>query len=128
MRRNQYQSCRPWIIGALASLVLLVVGGQAISAETGVTAERTGPVVAIFRADWCPKCKLLEPRLQTIAAAYEQRGMRFVVFDLTNRRTKNAARLAAANAHILDAYDRHATKPGFAVVIPAGSRPFCQSS
>ena len=88
---------------------------------TSMPAARSAPVVAVFRADWCPKCKLLEPRLQAITAAYERRGVRFVVFDLTNRMTKNAARLQAANAQILDAYDRHAAQPGFAVVIPVGS-------
>ncbi len=56
-------------------------------------------VAAIFHADWCGKCKQMGPGvMQTMENLKGDSSVKWVMFDLTNDKTKAAsAKLAAAN-------------------------------
>lgn len=45
--------------------------------------DKSKPIVAIIRADWCPVCQKLEPTLNELQEQYKDR-LNFVVLDVTN--------------------------------------------
>jgi len=59
--------------------------------------EASPRLVAVnFRADWCPACPRMAPVYDQLMKCYGDRGVLFVVFDVTNETsTKQAEYLAA---------------------------------
>jgi thiol-disulfide isomerase/thioredoxin len=45
--------------------------------------DKSKPIVAIIRADWCPACQRLEPTMKELREQYKDR-LNFVVLDVTN--------------------------------------------
>jgi len=56
-------------------------------------------IAAVFHADWCGKCKQMEPSaMKTMASYARNKDVKFVKFDLTSDSTKaQSAKLAARN-------------------------------
>ena len=83
------------------------------------------PTVAIFYADWCGSCKVMEPKMnEAISQLNEQSALTVVKFDLTNEETKTKAASMAAEHGLTDLYNAKAPKTGFAILVnESGNNP-----
>lgn len=76
----------------------------------------------LFYADWCAKCKVLEPTLYEAIEPFEKDGRFELVFlDLTDQRPQAIAsqRLEAARVGAERAFNRYAPKTGHIVFVDA---------
>ena len=100
---------------ALAVMALMPTMAQA---EDNVGVNPDTPTVALFYADWCGSCKILDPKLeQAKAALKDTKGIDWVVFDLTNDETKATSASLAATKNLSALYADHAPKTGFALLV-----------
>ena len=90
----------------LIAASFFLLAGMAISAsaqdsmmkDSMMKMDDKKPVVAIVRADWCPYCKDLEPKMMKLMEKYDEK-MTFVILDITNAETTKNARATAKSAH-----------------------------
>lgn len=104
------------------------MGAWALFAWAGFAAAQDAEAPKIrgflFHADWCAKCKVLEPTLAEAVASYEARGaFELVRLDLTDQRPEALVgqRLRALDYGAQDAFDRHAPATGLLVLTDASS-------
>ncbi|MEM1086851.1 MAG: thioredoxin domain-containing protein [Pseudomonadota bacterium] len=111
------------IRGVLSSLILLT-----LSAATTATAE---PILRIinFTADWCPNCRVLDPRMAEALEAFPDGEIEMVNLDMTNARagqdeitiinTHNEAIRLADSVRAGYLWDWYGGRTGIATVIAA---------
>jgi len=83
------------------------------------------PTVAVFFADWCGSCKVLEPNMKEALSQIENKdALKIVMFDLTDDETKAKSAALAAENGLTDLYNERAPKTGFAVLVnDSGENP-----
>lgn len=67
------------------------------------------PVVVIIRADWCPYCRDLEPKMMKLMEQFGEK-LNFVTLDITNRETTEKARSTAKGAGVAAFFEANKTK------------------
>ena len=70
-------------------LLLLILAGflastLAATALTPARAQEPDLYLVSFTADWCPNCKILDPKMDAALEAFSEREVRFVVLDMTD--------------------------------------------
>lgn len=92
-----------------------------VQAETPALDHSSKPTVAVFYADWCGSCKILEPNMMKAMEEMENKDMLNVVkFDLTDDATKATSAAMAGENGLTDLYNAHAPKTGFAALVKDG--------
>ncbi len=91
-------------------------GGQAMQKETQQAARQPETIALVFYADWCPACKVLDPKVQQVRPAFKDRSILWVTLDQTDKESRQAEYLAAALG-AADAWKNNAGKTGFVVLI-----------
>ncbi len=78
---------RPFAIAIAAGLMPLAACAQATTAPAQASQPIEASKVAAVRvhADWCPNCRALDPKLETVAASQAWDGVSFVRIDYTAR-------------------------------------------
>ena len=102
----------------LLAATLMLLAGMAVSASAQdavmkdhmMKSDDKKPVVAIVRADWCPYCKELEPKMAKLMEQYGEK-LRFVILDITDAETTKNARATAKSAGLADFFEKNKTKP-----------------
>ena len=101
---------------ALLTFMMAVPTMARADDSDGMTSDT--PAVALFYADWCGSCKILEPKLEKAKAALKDKNaIDWVVFDLTNEETKAQSVTLAASKNLSTIYADHAPKTGFAMLV-----------
>lgn len=107
--------------GASATGVQPVSAGQpatnAQPAEQGKAARKPKLVVAAFHADWCGKCKALEPSMKELMEEFAGKGVLFVSLDQTDPEKTAQAELLASEIGLGDEWADYGRKTGFAVLV-----------
>ncbi|MEQ1924048.1 MAG: thioredoxin family protein [Pyrinomonadaceae bacterium] len=84
--------------------------------EGAMMMEDKRPVVAIIAAEWCPYCKRIDPVVKEVMAAYSEK-LNFVMFDVTDERTKAAAMETAKKLGLLEFFDEYKGKTSTVAVL-----------
>jgi thiol-disulfide isomerase/thioredoxin len=110
---------------------LLIVGiafGQSTSSASSVpaakpahieSAEQVKPklLALLFRADWCPDCKVLEPQYKPLQNRFDKEHVLFASFDFTNDETTKEARNLATRLGVEPIYDQFRGITGIALLV-----------
>ena len=110
---------------------LLIVGiafGQNTSSASSVpaakpahieSAEQVKPklLALLFRADWCPDCKVLEPQYKPLQNRFDKEHVLFASFDFTNDETTKEARNLATRLGVEPIYDQFRGITGIALLV-----------
>ena len=81
-------------------------------------AKNDKPIVALFYADWCGSCKILEPRMNAaISQLSDSEAVKVIKFDLTDDSTKAKSAALAGENSLTDLYNDNAPKTGFAMLV-----------
>ncbi len=83
------------------------------------------PTIALFHADWCGSCKIMDPKLEEAMSMLDNKdALKVVKFDLTDDKTKAKSAAMAAENNLTDLYNAKAPKTGFAVLVnESGENP-----
>ena len=73
------------------------------------------PVVVIIRADWCPYCKELEPKMMKLMEQYGEK-LNFVTLDITNRETTEKAKAMAKAAGLSEFFEANKAKASMVAI------------
>ena len=101
----------------MIAVSLFLLAGMAVSASAQdammkdhmMKAEDKRPIVAIVRADWCPYCTDLEPKMTKLMETYGEK-LNFVILDITNAETTTNARAVAKSAGLDEFFEKNKTK------------------
>lgn len=108
---------------AIPAGIMLVSGASGQPASEGQpTIERQAArkprlVVAAFHADWCGKCKALEPSMKELIKEFGGQGVLFVSLDQTTEEKTVQAELLASELGLGEEWADYGRKTGFAVVV-----------
>ena len=85
--------------------------------------DKSAATLAVFYADWCGKCKVLEPKMMEAMAALsedDKTSLKIVKFDFSDEKTKAESATLAAKNGLTDVFQYYAPKTGFAVLYKDG--------
>jgi thiol-disulfide isomerase/thioredoxin len=86
-----------------------------------VVAETAKPAIALFYADWCGSCKILDPKLNAaIEQMDNQDAFQIITFDLTDETTTQESLTLAEENDLTNLYLGIAPRTGMAVLIKDG--------
>ena len=78
--------------------------------------------VVMFRADWCPPCKVVEPRLDTALSTLRDPGIEYVEIDISHPSLGEIGAHRAFDRNIVPQYNRWLGLTGFAAIIDATNK------
>lgn len=76
----------------------------------------------LFRADWCPSCKILEPEYNPLEQSLAKEPILFVRFDFTNDKTTAQARALSARLGVEPIFRRFEGSTGFALLVSPSTK------
>jgi len=85
--------------------------------EKGITEPKI--LAVTMHADWCGKCKTMDPKLSSIKKEFKDTGILFTILDMTDEFTKSQAQMQATLMGIQDLFQQHEGKTGYTVIIDA---------
>jgi len=109
------------LLPLLAIVLGLFLTGQSASAAEG--AAKPERIAALFYADWCGSCKVLDPKIEEARTELaEDAKTLFVTFDLTDDASKAQSAMLAEALGLGSVFETHAGKTGFMLVVDAGDK------
>ena len=99
----------------LAGFTISVSAQDKMMKDDKAMSDSTNPVVVIIRADWCPYCKELEPKMVKLMEQFGEK-LNFVTLDITNRETTEKARSAAKAAGLAAFFEANKTKASMVAI------------
>ena len=76
----------------------------------------------MFRADWCPPCKVVEPRLDQALDRLRDPAIEYVEIDISSSGASEIGAHAAFDREIVPQYNRWLGLTGFAAVVDATTK------
>lgn len=106
------------MLKSLFTMAFAILGLVSVSAQAEMPKMMDHkPTVAVFYADWCGSCKILDPKIEEAYNSLENKdAIEMVVFDLTDDETKAKSADLAASKGLSDIYQANAPKTGFAIL------------
>lgn len=81
------------------------------------------PVVVFVRADWCPYCKDLEPKMAKLVEQYGEK-LKFVTLDITNKAATERSAVLAKDAGFAEFFEMNKTKASTMVIFKDSKKVF----
>jgi len=107
----------------ILSLILLLaftLNSATILANEKVDEITEPKILAVtMHGDWCGKCKIMDPKLNSIKQEFKDTGILFTLLDMTDEFTKSQAQMQAALMGLEDLFQLHEGKTGYTVIIDA---------
>ncbi|MEL6614289.1 MAG: thioredoxin domain-containing protein [Bacteroidota bacterium] len=104
----------------LALLAALVT----LPAFTSAPGDADDPQVyaVVFTADWCPSCKVLDPKLAAVTDDLAAMGVEVIALDLTDAASRRRAKAEAIGGGYGEVYAQHEGATGFALLLSAETK------
>lgn len=78
--------------------------------------EKAKPLVVIVRADWCGRCRSIEPMLEKVEKEYAD-STEWVVWDVTDRKRSKMAKQSAADLKLEHLFKKHGNKTSTVLIV-----------
>lgn len=102
------------LVPALGAFALIVTATASFAESVETKAK-----VALFYADWCGACQVLDPKVEAVKADYMAKGVEFVKLDFTDKSKKDVAWPTADEHGLSNVYAKYKKKTGFAIITDA---------
>ncbi len=111
-------------------LLLLTVAAMSASAQEMMAkpdnmmmSDDKRPVVLFVRADWCPYCKDLEPKMSKLVEQYGDK-LKFVTLDITNKTATEKSTVLAKEAGLSEFFEMNKTKASTMAIFKGKEKVF----
>jgi thiol-disulfide isomerase/thioredoxin len=95
--------------------------GTVAFAPEAASARAADIYVVAFHAEWCPKCKVLEPKVKELKKSLAGKPVLWTGVDRTDRDSAQAEYTVSALG-MGDLWAEHGKGPGFALIVKASDR------
>jgi len=107
---------------SLFAAVLLATSAMAAPVPPADHEDDPAIYAVVFAAEWCGKCKILEPKLMPVMQSMmDDENVQFVMLDFTDRETTATSAEIAASLDLAEIYDANKGKTGFVLLVDADS-------
>ena len=107
---------------SLFAAVLVAASALAAPVPPADRADDPAVYAVVFTAEWCGRCKVLEPKLMPVMQSMmEDEAVQFVMLDFTNRESTATSEETASALDLDEIYDANKGKTGFVLLVDAGS-------
>ena len=103
----------------LKSLMLVAYQPMTLAQNT-VSTESDLKIIGVkMYADWCGKCKAMDPKLSEVRPRFEGQPVLFTRFDMTNDFTIGQSRKLASLLGLSELFEQHKGRTGYMVLVNA---------
>ena len=111
----------------LTTISALLLGMSAPAAAQTMDAAHATPAptelyVVMFRADWCPPCKIVEPAIDTALNNLRDPSIEYVEIDISDPGSSEIGAHRAFDLEIVPQYNKWLGLTGFAAIVDATNK------
>lgn len=112
-----------YLIQLFSLLILLLFAYQPTAdAQSAAQANSDLKIIGVkMYADWCGKCKQLDPKLSNVKPQFEGQPILFTQFDMTNDFTTNQSKKLAGLLGLSNLFQEHEGSTGYMVLLDANT-------
>lgn len=107
------------LITGLMTVFLLALTSNIATAQQQEADDSPEILGVLMYADWCSKCEVLDPKLQKIEPEFENKGILFTRFDMTDDFTTEQSAMLARLLGLNDLFKEHEGRTGYMVLLDA---------
>lgn len=107
------------LLTGLFTVLLLALTSNMANAQQQKSAETPKVLGVLMYADWCSKCKQLDPKLEEIKPQFEGQSILFTQFDMTNDFTIDQSEKLAGMLGLDGLFKEHEGSTGYMVLLDA---------
>ena len=107
---------------APASTTTAVTTTESVEALADPALAAQEVYVLKFHADWCPKCKSLDPVYDAAAKEFAEKPVGFVKLDVTDKKTTKQAEETMKKLGLSDLWDKNKGRNGFMMIVDAETK------
>ena len=100
----------------------LTVSAETQLAEEGPTLMDQKVYVLKYHADWCPKCKSLNPVYDAMTKKFKGKPVSFVKLDVTNEETTKRSDAKMKALGLEDIWEKNSGRNGFLMLVDAETK------
>jgi len=105
----------------LLSLLILSIAPFSMSAADTKITDEISIIAVKMDADWCGKCKVMNPKLDALMPEFKDEPVLFVKFNMTDEFTTQQAGFLADRLNLKSLFNEHKGQTGYVVLIDAKS-------
>ncbi len=105
----------------LLSLLILSIAPFSMSAADTKITDEISIIAVKMDADWCGKCKVMNPKLDALMPEFKDEPVLFVKFNMTDEFTTQQAEFLADRLNLKSLFNEHKGQTGYVVLIDAKS-------
>lgn len=107
------------LLTGLLTVFLLALTSNIATAQQQKSAEKPQVVGVLMYADWCSKCKQLDPKLSEVQPQFENQSILFTRFDMTDDFTTGQSGKLAGMLGLSALFQEHKGSTGYMVLLDA---------
>lgn len=107
------------LLTGLLTVFLLAFTSNVANAQEQKSTKKPTIVGVLMYADWCGKCKQLDPKLSEVQPEFENQSVLFTRFDMTNDFTTGQSEKLAGMLGLGDLFQEHEGSTGYMVLLDA---------
>lgn len=105
------------LLTGLLTVFLLALTSNMANAQQQKSAEKPKILGVLMYADWCGKCKQLDPKLEEVKPEFEGQSILFTQFDMTNDFTIDQSEKLAGLLGLDHLFKEHEGSTGYMVLL-----------
>lgn len=111
------------LTGLLTVFLLgLTLNINTATAQQQETADKPNILGVLMYADWCSKCKQLDPKLSEVQPQFEDQSILFTRFDMTDDFTTSQSGKLASMLGLSSLFQEHKGSTGYMVLLNAQTK------
>jgi len=110
------------LLTGLLTVFLLALTSNIATAQQQDTTDKPKILGVLMYADWCGKCKQLDPKLSEVKPQFEDQSILFTQFDMTNDFTTSQSQKLAGLLGLGDLFQQHKGSTGYMVLLDAQTK------
>lgn len=109
------------LLCGLITVMIVVLTFNIATAQQQESEPAEGPEIVgvLMYADWCGKCKTLDPKLESVMPEFKDEEILFTQFDMTDEFTTEQSSMLAGLLGLGDLFREHEGSTGYMVLLDA---------
>jgi thiol-disulfide isomerase/thioredoxin len=107
------------LLSFFALLLMLSISVTPSVASSSETAKEITVIAVKMDAEWCGKCRVMNPKLESIMPTFKDESVLFVKLNMTDEFTTQQAGFLADRLQLTSLFNEHKGRTGYMVLVNA---------